>query len=466
MKIVMFSINPLFQEIVTGGASKHLFQIAQHLGTQGHSVDIYCAQSKGEAIPFQWGRDVKVYPVLPFNLPFPQPYAVSAPDLAVITDILTNALQKAVRFYIHDGEWLIPDTYEAVPTIMSFRDNIYPESVLGSFIGKADEIICVSDYSRAVIRNTAGRFFPWLSERMVTVNNGIDIDHFKSTDSTSLAEKLDLDPKEKKILLHPHRPETGKGLPETIQVVDRLVHQKGLSNIIVLVPEWIGEMVSSRDSAFYNEMMRLMRDLDVEDYFKFIPWQPIMRMPELYSLGDVTLCLGNIVEAFGNVAYESLACGTPSLVSRVGVHRTLMPDDLINKVSFGDIDGAVDQVLAILEGDHPPSKQVQDFIQSEMNFSEQVETYSEIIIECKKRKRLQFSPPKLGKEQAYIVPPWCYLENKQIYHDFHGSFQPAGQFFELLTDDDSITWEKALHAGISSDTWESWIQKTWLIPQL
>ena len=37
MKIVMFSINPLFPDKVTGGASKHLYHIARHLGELGHA---------------------------------------------------------------------------------------------------------------------------------------------------------------------------------------------------------------------------------------------------------------------------------------------------------------------------------------------------------------------------------------------------------------------------------------------
>ncbi len=45
MKIVMFSINPLYPDKVTGGASKHLYHIARHLGELGHQVEIVCAQS-------------------------------------------------------------------------------------------------------------------------------------------------------------------------------------------------------------------------------------------------------------------------------------------------------------------------------------------------------------------------------------------------------------------------------------
>lgn len=52
-------------------------------------------------------------------------------------------------------------------------------------------------------------------------------------------------------------------------------------------------------------------------------------MAAYYAAGEVTLCLGSMVEAFGNVAYESLVCGTPSIAARVGVHRGQLPDDLI-----------------------------------------------------------------------------------------------------------------------------------------
>ena len=74
---------------------------------------------------------------------------------------------------------LIPDVYQEISTTISFRDNIYPESVLGSFIGKADDIICVSAYSRSVIEYTAGKFFPGLRERIHLVNNGIDLSQFQ-----------------------------------------------------------------------------------------------------------------------------------------------------------------------------------------------------------------------------------------------------------------------------------------------
>ncbi len=465
MKITVFTINPIFPDKVTGGASKHLYYITRFLGNQGHQVEVLCPESDELGSSFVLHDNVEVFPELPFNLPFPQPYAVSPPDLSIIVSRISKRLNNADRLYIHDGEWLIPDVYESIPTITSFRDNIYPESVLGTFVGKPDAIISVSDYSSDVIKNTAGLFFPGLSKRMHTVTNGIDFDFFKHVDSSNLAKRLGLDPEKDIILLHPHRPEQGKGLAETIRVANRLVHKHGLSQIKVLIPEWIGSMVSSGDSIFYNEMMHLIQDFELIDNFKFVPWLPVERMPELYSLGDVTLCLGNIVEAFGNVAYESLACGTPSIVSRVGVHRTLFPDELIEKVHFGDVDGVVERIFAILDGKDWHPDRVLEALRTKMDIQKQVQSYSEIITNCEKLKPLTFAPADSSGETTYKLPPWVYFKEDYIYHDFHGKFENASELANLVRGSDKFSEEAALHEGISQEMWQEWIRKSWIIPE-
>ena len=464
MKIVMFSINPLFQEKVTGGASKHLYHIAQHLGGLGHEVEVVCARPGEPQEPFSWGERVHVHPVLPFHLPFPQPYAISGADLALLLDRLTGFLEGADRFYIHDGEFLIPDAYQDIPTVVSLRDNVYPESVLGSFIGRYDDLICVSPYSAEVVRATVGRFYPKLNKRLHQINNGIDFDMFHSVDVSGLAAELDLNPSEQVILLHPHRPEPGKGLPETIRVAEVLVHRFGFRNLRVLIPEWIGSMVSQGELSFYNEMVQLMVELDVRENFVFVPWIPAARMPELYSLGRATLCLGNIVEAFGNVAYESLACGTPSVVSKTGVHRTLLPDDLIDKVDYGDIQAAAECIAEIIRSGRQVTPETMAFLQSHLDFKQQVSQYAKVITGAEKRKPMRFSKFKPSVETPYCIAPWCYLERDWIYHDFRGRFEPAGELPTLFREAAQVSLAEARGKGISDERWQDWIEKTYLVP--
>jgi glycosyltransferase involved in cell wall biosynthesis len=464
MKIVMFSINPVFPDVVTGGASKHLFTIARHLGAQGHDVEILCARPNDELAPFIWVDGVRVLPVLPFHLPFPQPYAIGGGDLALIVHKVSQALETADRFYIHDGELLLPDLYSQIPTVTSFRDNIYPESVLGSFIGKSDDLICVSPFSADVILSTAGQFYPGLRDRLHQVNNGIDFDLFKPVPSTELRQRLGLSVEDGPILLHPHRPEPGKGLPETIRLAERLVHEKAYRRLKVLVPEWIGSMVSAGESDFYREMMDLMTQLEIREHFHFIPWIAPKEMPVLYSLGDLTLCLGDIVEAFGNVAYESLACGTPSLVARVGVHRTLLPDDLINKVPFSDLNQAVEIADAILCGGEGVQPETLTYLHQAMDFETQVDAYTDIITSAEKKAPLAFKAQTPDQDTVYKLAPWCDLAGDRVFHDYRGRFEPVENMAKMFKDGQTCSYGQAKVKGISRVTWDAWIEKTYIVP--
>ena len=463
MRIVMFSINPIFPDVVTGGASKHLKHIAGHLGSMGNHVEILCASADDLKQPFTWGQNVTVSPVLPFHLPFPQPYAVSGAALGRIVSAVAEALVDADRFYIHDGELLIPDIYHDIPTVISFRDNNYPESVLGTFIDKPDNVICVSEYSAEVIKHTAGLYYKGLNERIHVVNNGIDFSVFRPVDTHKIASELNIKPDKDLILLHPHRPEPGKGLPETIRVVDKLVHQNNIKNIKVLILDWITSMMSEGDAGFYQEMIQMMHALKVRENFLFIPWLPNERMPEYYSLGKVTLSLGNIVEAFGNVAYESIACGTPSIVACVGAHRNLLPDDKIEKVNYGDIDEAVKRVVKLLSTEQTV-KNARAFLKENFDFDSQVQAYADMIIQTEKREPIQFSLPKYDPDQAYRVAPWCFVEGSQIYHDFSGVFMDAHGLEKLTGSYGDFTESDSVQAGISDSVWQTWIDRTWIVP--
>ncbi len=95
MKIVAFSINPLFPDHVMGGAPKHLQSIALHLGELGHQVTVLATRREDSAVPFRWHENVEVRPVLPFHQPFPQPYGIPAYAMAAILQDVGEALLEA-----------------------------------------------------------------------------------------------------------------------------------------------------------------------------------------------------------------------------------------------------------------------------------------------------------------------------------------------------------------------------------
>jgi len=99
LKIIGFSINPLFPDRVTGGASKHLMNVCRYLEEHGHEVVVLCARADASQEPFTFGEHIQVKPELPFHLPFPQPYAIPPGDLALIAEVVARELKPLIALY-------------------------------------------------------------------------------------------------------------------------------------------------------------------------------------------------------------------------------------------------------------------------------------------------------------------------------------------------------------------------------
>ncbi len=380
MKIVAFSINPLYPDRVMGGAPKQLQQVILYLGELGHEVVVLCTGDPDQDAPFWWSKHVLVLPILRFKLPFPQPYDTPAYHLAAAIQDVATHLAGADRFYMHDGEFLFPYVYQDIPTVVSLRDSVYPETQLGAFLFQGDVLITISEHSRQYYLHTAGRFLPGLAERTIVIPNGMDWQHFQPTPPHEILQIVPVDPARDAIVLHPHRPEPSKGLPQTIEVVDLLVKRHGIANLKVLVPRWLEAGLAPEVREFVQVMQREIEQLGLAEHFVFHDWVPQRLMPQYFSLGAVTLALGHFVEAFGNAVYESLGCGTPAVAARVATHRELLPDDLLDKVHFGDAETAASlaaQIIAKRRRTPPPTLA---YLREHYGVQRQVAAYADAIV--------------------------------------------------------------------------------------
>ncbi len=466
MKIVGFSINPLFPDQVIGGSAKHQRHVLTYLGELGHTVTVLCAQ-RPDSRPFHWHERVQVLPILPFKYPFPEPYAIPAYKLAQIIQTLGEHLAQADRFYMHDGEWLIPYLYQDVPTVISLRDNVYPETILGSFLFAADTLIAIAEYSRQVYLHTAGRFLPDLPRRAITINNGIDFNLFRpGPPSRVICELTGVDPDRHFIILHPHRPEPDKGLAQTIAVADRLVHREGCRELRVLTPRWFDESLSSEVRNYYTNVRQEIAARNLTEHFVFHPWVPQSLMPDYYRLGHLTLVLGSFVEAFGNVAYESLACGTPAIVARVATHRSLLPEGLIDKVHYDDNETAAHLAAAVWRERRAISPATMTYLHAHFAIQTQLEGYARAILQAQKRPTVERRLRPLTEKTRYRLAPWCYTWGQDmVFHDFlahHASVPLLSQLTAGRPDGfDSAT---AAQAGVDAATLRAWYQAGYVVP--
>jgi glycosyltransferase involved in cell wall biosynthesis len=467
MRIVMFSINPLFPDRVMGGAPKHLQNIAVHMGGLGHQVIVLCTRSPESSQPFQWHENVRVLPTLPFKQPFPQPYAVTAYDIADIVQQVGDQLATADRFYMHDGELLFPYLYAQVPTVISLRDNVYPETIHGGFLFSAHKLILISEYSRAYYAATVGRFFPEFDGRVEVIHNGLDWSRLKPTPpSEELLARLPFDPGQHTVILHPHRPEPTKGIPQTLAVVDLLVHRYGLRDIKTLIPRWLDVQNSPDLQAFYDSVQAEIDARSLGDNIVFHDWLPQRLLPEYYSLGAVTFSLGSFPESFGNAVYESLGCGTPSIAARIATHRELLPDDLIDKVDFDDAETAAQIAHEIISSKRRTSPPTLAYLHQHYGIEQQLSRYANVILNADVAQPMTYRHPEQNEATRYRLAPWCYINGKgQVYHDFRADYTSLGALTDALrTHSHGVTMAESAALGISPDDVMNWYRAGYLVP--
>ena len=465
MKIVAFSINPLFRDQVMGGAPKHLQSVAIHLGELGHQVTVLATQRSDSDQPFKWHENVEVLPLLRFHQPFPGPYAVPAYDLAAIVQDVGEHLQNADRFYMHDGEFLFPFAYQDVPTVVSLRDNVYPETLQGSFLFSGDRLILISEYQRQYFLHTAGRFFPDYASRTTVIHNGLDWDHFKPTTPDNILDIVPVETGAYPIVLHPHRPEATKGIHQTIAVVDLLVHQHNFSDLKVLVPKWLDFDRSRELREEYEALQHEIMRRGLTDNVIFHDWIPQTLIPEYYSLGSVTLALGSFVESFGNAVYESLGCGTPAIPVRISSHRELLPENLVDKVDYDDITGAAEIAAGIIREGRRTSPRTLTYLHEHYGVKKQRAAYADVILNAQHAEPLRYQLKPITEETQFKLAPWCYHAQNGIYHDFRTNYVQSTVLDHLLSLP-ALTIHSAQTEGIDRETVMQWYRDGYIVPAL
>ena len=428
----------------------------------GHEVVILSTKRPDSTISFYWHDAVLVKPVLEFKQPFPEPYDIPGYAMANNIEAALTHLKEADRLYIHDGEFLFPAVYKDIPTVVSLRDNAYPETMLGSFLFQGDALVTISEYSHKMVSNTVGRLFPELIKRTVMVSPGVNFELFRPrTISPKLKEIIPIDTTKHHIVLHPHRPEESKGLMETVAVVDLLVHRYHLSNTLVLVPHWFDADVSPKVNEYLARVHTEIKKRGLEGNFFFHKWLSPSLMPEYYNLGDVMLALGSFVEAFGNTIYESFACGTPAVMAKVGPYRQFLPDDVLPKVHYRDADTAAQLAAEIIKNKQRTPKEVLAYLKTNYDSRIQLQKHAEVILSVQKLPSLKFQPTE---HKEFKLAPWCYIWEDNIYHDFLAKHRVIKDLGELLRVKPSgFSLEDAQTKGITTQVSE-WLQEGYIVP--
>jgi len=447
MRILIFSLGPIFKDFVHGGSQKILREIAIHLGNKGHTIDIFCTQRKDNNKMFYLSNKVCVHPILKFKETFPDPYRTPPYNLSSVISILNKEIVKHDVFYIHDSDLPFFTDYN-IPTVWSLRDFVYPESVIGGLNFSRDVMIINSKYTYLSYLSLIRGYRKNPEKRIVLIPNGININHFKYKNPEYLRKKIGLSENDLSII-YPHRPEESKGIFEVLKVLDILVNKRGLKNIKLLIPMYVDLNVSTQLDKIYKLIKKEAQRLNIFSNIIFHEWITYEKMPEYYSIGNLSLSIGNFVESFPNVSLESIACGTPSISARVAAHRYILPEDIEKKIDFGDTHGCADIAFDYLTMNDKKLKKLinigRDYIISNFKFDKMLNNYEEIITNCVKNKKLSRINTS-RKEKIYGIPSWCYLSERfGFYNDYNQGYIADKKFIELIKGKEKIQLNKDNH---------------------
>jgi hypothetical protein len=214
------------------------------------------------------------------------------------------------------------------------------------------------------------------------------------------------------IVLHPHRPEPSKGLPQTIEVVDLLVKRHGVANLKVLVPRWLEAGLAPEIREFVQAMQQEIAQRGLVQHFIFHDWAPQRLMPQYFSLGGVTLAAQIIAER----------------------RRT------------------------------PPATLA--YLREHYGVQRQVAAYADAIVHAQRRDPLTYRYQPLADDTRYQLAPWCYRWEGGFYHDFlvqHRRIEPLAVLLDRFGD--SCSAAQAHAAGVDGALLDHWLREGYVVPQ-
>lgn len=414
---------------ISGGATKVLRDIAIGLSHRGHQITILTTLRPDSKKVFYLENNVKVVPCLPFKPDFPCAYNIPPFSHMQLIELARYYVNGADIAYLHDSGFLYQDIFKDIPLIVSFRDFIYEETLIGAFQFQRDYIVVNSDYMRDSIYATISKLRPGIMDRVKVIENGIDWNLFKKNEEFSRIQKYFHEklPIEKPILLYPHRHDLRKGIEIVLESLKILCQRRKDLRPTLFVPANDVDKANNENDKF--RIRHLIRDCGIRVVYH--DWIPHHLMPIYYTLGDVTLCIGSFVEAFGsNVALESIACETPVIQAMVGAHRNTIPDGYTFRVSPQDPEEVSNAIEAII-------KKKQDTLslfelKKRFSLKNMIDKYESLFMNAKILPPLALSSEITAYKQTHVsLPIWSFWTDKGIYNDYVGSYWNDPRLFQL-----------------------------------
>ena len=232
--------------------------------------------------------------------------------------------------YHGDGDWI----YGGLIRRMSVY--FYSKYLLDKILSYADVIISTSEYYIDKSR-VLGKY----RDKIVVIPNGINIDEFDiGYSKVECREKLGLPIDDEMILflggLTPH-----KGPDVLLKAMPKIL--KDIPNV---------KLVFVGSDEMREELERLCKKMDVEKYVKFTGFVGDVFKKALYYKAADVFVLPSLLESFGIVNLEAMACGVPIVASKIGGIPAVVKDGENGLlVPPQDSEALADKIIYLLENE-------------------------------------------------------------------------------------------------------------------
>lgn len=358
MRILLVNHFPL----QGSGSGVYVANIAKSLEKKGHKTCIISPENTSDYTNL---KDIKLHPVFfkheekiegqqDFNFACFDPHPRSNLLFSDMTELqikqYEEAFRKAIEEEIKEFKpdiihaqhiWLISNValkYNIPVIVTSHGSDIMGYQVWPQFhdmmfevMNGCKNVIAISNHSNEVIAD----IFSENKEKIITISNGYDENVFYKDDYSrdEVLAELNIDTKYNKIVCFAGRLTQNKGIDLLLNAAKEYEKEDVLTLIIGHGEE-------------YNNLVAIKEKNELKNVI-FLGDQKQDNLRKLYNISDICV-VPSRQEAFGLVALEALACGTPVVATNQGGMPDFINENvgiLIEKDNISELEEAISDIL-------------------------------------------------------------------------------------------------------------------------
>lgn len=331
----------------TGGMNVYVLELAKALGRAGHQVDMVtraAAPDNPEKVEIAPGVRLFHLPAGPLEpvhkklLPkFIEEFSANISNLVKNNDLEYDVIHA--HYYLSG---LVAQQLHQIkgcdcPVVMTFHTLALMKNLVGRSEGEKEDQFRVSSEQQlvkfvnkiisptSIERDYLQYLYDTDVSKITVISPGVDTQHFTHQDQQLAKQAIGAEP-DHKVLLFVGRIEPLKGIDALLYAMKILKIRLPKLEICLWI---VGGDISQPVSEWSQELQRLeiiRRELQLESSVHFVGQQPQEKLPSYYNAADL-LVMPSHYEAFGMVALEAMACGTPVITSNVAGIATLIDQE-------------------------------------------------------------------------------------------------------------------------------------------